>query len=107
MNVCDRHGRIRCDECAFVDELKERIAELQKEVERLKGWIDTLQDAHGIEKLKLQAETSELQKALTKIKQGIRSSLNAQSQGDAYHILTVTLQEHSDPWKSIEGSEPE
>ena len=47
MILCERHGRIRCDECAFVDELKERIAELQKALEQIYhlrpvacGWTD-------------------------------------------------------------------
>ena len=35
MNLCERHGRLRCDECAYVDELKERIADLQRALEEI------------------------------------------------------------------------
>lgn len=37
VDICETHGRIRCGECRYIDELKDRIAELEAEVERLKA----------------------------------------------------------------------
>jgi len=35
MTICERHGRLRCGECAYVEELKEEIKSLQQQVTRL------------------------------------------------------------------------
>lgn len=41
--VCENHGRIRCGECAYIEELKEHLAEKEAEIERLrKALKDTL-----------------------------------------------------------------
>jgi regulator of replication initiation timing len=31
MNTCETHGRIRCSECSYIEELKERIESLQQQ----------------------------------------------------------------------------
>ena len=33
--ICERHGRLRCGECAYAEELKEEINSLQQQVTRL------------------------------------------------------------------------
>lgn len=44
--VCENHGRIRCGECAYIEELKERLAEQELEIERLQS---TCYSEEGIE----------------------------------------------------------
>ena len=39
-SICEEHGRLRCDICALIDELKEDIEELREENERLKAQLD-------------------------------------------------------------------
>lgn len=34
MNTCEPHGRIRCSECAYIEELKEEIKKLREVVDR-------------------------------------------------------------------------
>lgn len=53
MNTCERHGRIRCGECAYVEELKDKIESLQQQVRMLQmeqEWIsveDRLPEVKG------------------------------------------------------------
>jgi hypothetical protein len=35
MTLCEPHGRLRCGECAYVEELQERIQSLQQQVNTL------------------------------------------------------------------------
>lgn len=53
------------DEIDLAKEMNAHVRYLIGEVERLKRWTETLQDAHTIELLKLRAEVSELKNELS------------------------------------------
>lgn len=34
-DLCETHGRLRCGECAYVEQLEEEIAELKEELKQV------------------------------------------------------------------------
>lgn len=42
MNVCERHGRIRCGECAYIEELEERALFNDEELEIIRELLSAI-----------------------------------------------------------------
>lgn len=65
MNICERHGRLRCGECSYIEELENQVNELRKVL----MWLENRYD----EELTYESGTGDV---VEEIIQKIRNILN-------------------------------
>jgi multidrug resistance efflux pump len=60
MNTCERHGKLRCDECAYIEELRSEVETEQKHNKALHEQLELYQTKYS----EAIVQAQELQKAL-------------------------------------------